>query len=344
MGLKVLILAARKTGYEAIKSILQTRIHTIVGVLIQEYENTAASGTDRREFENLFDERITTNDFATLLMHSGIPFWNSDKINSKAIVDIIKSLSPDVGLCIGWTKPINEPLISVPRLGFINFHTSDLPKYRGASSASWAILNGDEAIAVTAYKMLSESVYKGEIFRKQAIPIAPSMDIGELYANVESHLPEMIRELLSKLEVGTICPAKQDEKWTAYSYLRYPSDGWIDWMKPAREIDRLVRASSRPYHGAFTCWNMKKIIVWKGYLMPEPPVCHGVPGHIIEIDDNSHAKVITGEGIYVISEIQPEGNGPVAPGHFIKGEQQRLGLSNGEMFEVLNALLKNANL
>ena len=78
--------------------------------------------------------------------------------------------------------------------------------------------------------------------------------------------------------------------------------------------------------------------------MPEPPVCHGVPGHIIEIDDNFHARVITSEGIYVISEIQPEGSSPVAPGHFIKGEQQRLGLSNGEMFEVLNSLLKKANL
>ena len=328
MGLKVLVLAGRKTGYKVIRHLLELKEHTVVGVFSQDYKN-------------LVNDGITCRDYAELLSQSNIPFWKTDKIHDNKTVNLIKDLSPDIGLSIGWRRLVKEPVISIPRLGFINFHTSDLPRYRGFASTSWAILNGDNHVGITAHTMLSGSADEGDIFLKRTVPVTNSTDIGTLFEEIESIIPEMVQELLDKLETGAINPVPQDETQCILSFPRHPSDGWIDWSKPAREIDRLVRSVSKPYPGAFTCWNMKKIIVWKGYELSEHPHCVGIPGHVIGSDDDLSIKVITGKGIYVITEIQQENsNEVIPPAILIKGVQQRLGLTSGELFEAMKILWK----
>ncbi|HDY89593.1 MAG TPA: hypothetical protein ENH82_15965, partial [bacterium] len=194
-------------------------------------------------------------------------------------------------------------------------------------------------VAITAHKMLSGIADEGDIFLKKIIPVTNSTDIGTLFEEIESVIPGMVHELLDGIESGTINPIPQDETKCILSYPRYPSDGWIDWSKPAKEIDRLVRSVSKPYPGAFTCWNMKKIFIWKGYVLAEHPPFVGVPGHVIGSDDNLSVKVLTGEGIYVVTEINEEnGDEIIPPATLIKGVQQRLGLTSGELFEVLKLL------
>jgi len=326
MGLKVLVLACRKTGYESIKHILDVNRHTITGVFTEDYDNLVNNG-------------ISSGDYAELLAESGVKLWKTDRLHDNDVVGIIRELSPDIGLSIGWRRLVKEPVISIPALGFYNFHTSELPKYRGFASTSWALLNGDSHIAITAHKMLSGIADEGDIYLKEKIPITDTTDIGTLFNRIESIIPGMVHEFLDKIESGALIPLPQDEKKCVLSLPRVPSDGWIDWSKPAVEIDRLVRSVSKPYPGAFTCLNMKKIIVWKGYVLSEHPPYVGVPGHVIGSGDNHSVRVLTGDGVYVITEIQLEKSGDaIPPANLIKGVQQRLGLTSGELFEVVKQL------
>ena len=47
---------------------------------------------------------------------------------------------------------------------------------------------------------------------------------------------------------------------------RTPLDGKINWLKSAKEIHNLIRATTFPYPGAYTFFKNKKLIIWKSTL------------------------------------------------------------------------------
>lgn len=325
MGLRVVILAGRKTGYLTLKQLIALRKHEIVGVFSKEYKN-------------IINDNITCRDFKRLLSKAGVPFWNSDSIHAAKTVKIIKSLRPDIGLSIGWRRLVREPVISIPRMGFINFHASDLPRYRGFASTSWAILEGDSHIAISAHRMIPGRADEGDIYLKKRIRISKGMDIGGLFGKIEACLPSLVCDLLDRIESGKIKPQPQNEAQSICSLPRVPYDGWIDWAKPARQIDRLVRAVAKPYPGAFTCWKGKKLFIWEGHVLKSSKRYIGIPGQVIGQNNDLSIKVLTGKGIYVANKVQLEGSKIcLSPGKIIRGRQQRLGLTCGELFHLLRS-------
>ena len=43
---------------------------------------------------------------------------------------------------------------------------------------------------------------------------------------------------------------------------RKPEDGLIDWSKSPKEIECFVRAQTKPYPGAYTVIDGKKVTIW----------------------------------------------------------------------------------
>jgi methionyl-tRNA formyltransferase len=325
MGLKILLLACRATGREAVKRIAASK-HKLVALASQ-------------DFAGQVDDDVSASDFAALAENCGAVSWTDGKLSSPETLEAIRALSPDIGLSVGWRRLVKEPLISIPRLGFYNFHTSDLPRYRGFASTSWAILRGDARVGVCAHEMRSGKADEGDIFLRKSIDVSGSRDIGDLFRDAPATVADMVVELLDGLEDGSLRGVPQDESEAILSFPRRPSDGWIDWTRGAVEIDRLVRSVARPYPGAFTCWNMRKLTVWKGHVDHAFPAFAGVPGHVARINDDLTADVLTGDGVYSIEELQLEGDAaPRRPGELLKGSQQRLGLSSGELFEIITSL------
>ena len=50
------------------------------------------------------------------------------------------------------------------------------------------------------------------------------------------------------------------------SFGKKPEDGLIDWNLSGKEIETLIRATSKPYPGAFSFYNDSKVIFWKAKL------------------------------------------------------------------------------
>lgn len=51
---------------------------------------------------------------------------------------------------------------------------------------------------------------------------------------------------------------------------RSPEDGLIDWSQDARVVDRLIRAQTHPYPGAFTL-SWKRLYIWRSRIdLPFP--------------------------------------------------------------------------
>ena len=58
-------------------------------------------------------------------------------------------------------------------------------------------------------------------------------------------------------------PVLQDESRASWRSQRHPDDGSIDWSQPAIDVQRWIRAQSRPYPGAFTFVGGTKASIWK---------------------------------------------------------------------------------
>ena len=130
MGLRVLILAGRKTGYEAIRRIMRSKKHTIVGVFSQVYDNMVNDG-------------VTADDYARLLSGSGAGFWQTDRIHSGKYTDamvmfrayktsLFRELDLDKDASYAWVEKLFhtmvgiEPLLSI-RAAKRKLKVADIP-------------------------------------------------------------------------------------------------------------------------------------------------------------------------------------------------------------------------
>src|SRR3990170_3321568 len=74
----------------------------------------------------------------------GLPVLQPERVNAPDSLAAINNLEPDAIVIAAYGQILKQPLLDIPRRGCLNVHASLLPKYRGASPVTAAILAGDE--------------------------------------------------------------------------------------------------------------------------------------------------------------------------------------------------------
>ena len=72
------------------------------------------------------------------------PVINTNNINSKKTIEIIKGLKPDLIFSIYFNQIIKEELLTIPSYGLVNIHPSYLPEYRGVGPTFWVLANNEK--------------------------------------------------------------------------------------------------------------------------------------------------------------------------------------------------------
>lgn len=68
---------------------------------------------------------------AQLAREKNIPLLQPEKVrNNPEFLTEIKNLTPDICLVVAYGKILPQALLDIPPMGFLNVHTSLLPKYR----------------------------------------------------------------------------------------------------------------------------------------------------------------------------------------------------------------------
>ena len=80
------------------------------------------------------------------------------------------ALQPDLGVIVAYGGLVREPLLSAPRLGWINLHFSLLPRWRGAAPVQRAILGGDDITGASVFQLVPE-LDAGDVFGALTEPI-----------------------------------------------------------------------------------------------------------------------------------------------------------------------------
>jgi len=233
----------------------------------------------------------------------GIPTLYSDDINSDNTIEWIKSKSPDVIFCFGWSKLIKRKLLDIPPLGVVGFHPTALPKNRGRHPLIWALVLGLKSTASTFF-FINAGVDSGDIISQREISIDEEDDARTLYDKVIQTALKQLDEFIPLLAKGNFTRIKQDETIANIWRKRNIADGTIDWRMSAECIHNLVRGLTKPYAGAHFMLDGKEIKVWKTSIIKDVE-CNIEPGKVL-LQSGSGTVIKCGVGAIALLITEPE--------------------------------------
>ena len=250
--IKIAFCTCVQLGKSCIETIISSGGHFDLLLTLHDHKSQKKSG------------RVYIDDIAN---DNVIPLYKLNHINDADVAEVVKKHEIDWLFIIGWSQIASIDILKVPRKGVIGAHPTLLPIGRGRAAVPWAILKGLDKTGVTFFKM-DEGVDTGEILDQFEIPLRSDETATTLYNKVnEAHI-ELTQQIWPKLIDDLVIGVKQDESLASYWEGRTPEDGELNLSMALIEVDRLVRATTRPYPGAYKMYNTKKkIIIWGGSLV-----------------------------------------------------------------------------
>jgi methionyl-tRNA formyltransferase len=243
-------------------------------------------------------------------------------VDYEGLVDPGRPSMPPLCLVAGWYHMVPRRFRNHFALGCLGFHASLLPQLRGGAPLNWAILSNLSETGVTLFQM-ADGVDDGPIYAQERLPIGARMQIADLVATSRQACAKLVRNNLRDILAGRTLPRPQTGVGS-YALQRVPEDGRIDWRRPAREIDRLVRAVGHPYPGAFTTFQGDRLFIWSTEPAPAELVIHGAPGQIARTAESPHPCVVTGEGALCLVEAKDASSGDMIDA-LLRANNKRLG-------------------
>lgn len=204
--------------------------------------------------------RIYLDDFAR---QHNVPLVKSRHVSDDAVINAVKAHEIDWLFIIGWSQIATAATLAAPTKGCIGIHPTLLPVGRGRAAVPWAILKGLDETGVTMFK-LDEGVDTGPILAQRRIPLTPTTTATDLYAEVGQAHKSLMRSAWPSLVDDSVELLEQDNSKATEWPGRRPEDGEIRPEMTVVEVDRLVRAVTAPYPGAFVNNNGTSLRIWSG--------------------------------------------------------------------------------
>lgn len=208
--------------------------------------------------------------------------------------------------------------LSAPRFGCINVHASLLPKYRGPSPVSSAILSGDKTTGTTIMRM-EPAFDTGPIIAQKRLKIAPDDTRGSLSEKLAEQGAALLVQALPDYIAGQLPLQMQKTQQVTQTHLLSKRDGRIDWHKSAAHIDLLVRAYT-PWPGAWTMWQEQPLKILRVAVLNPDVSCATVDavGKTFVTADG-YLAVQCGKGSIKILEAQRAGKKPMGSKELLQG-------------------------
>lgn len=154
----------------------------------------------------------------------------------------------DLGVIVAFGGLVREPLLSAPRLGWINLHFSLLPAYRGAAPVQHALIAGETTTGLSVFH-LTEGLDEGDLYAQRSHPIGAHDTAGSLLDRLAIEGASVVADVVDRLAAGTIGVTPQEGQPTFAPKLDR-ADGRLRFTESASTISARLRGTT-PEPGAF---------------------------------------------------------------------------------------------
>lgn len=289
------------------------REHQVVGVVTQP-DRPAGRGRS-----------LVPSPVKRLALELGLPLFQPQTLRTPEAVAHLATWEPEVIVVAAFGQILRAEVLNLPPHGCLNLHASLLPRWRGAAPIPAAILIGDAVTGVTVMRM-NEGLDTGPLLAQREVPIAPDDTTASLGAKLAQTGADLLREVLPPYLSGELTSQPQPEESVTYAPQLRKEDGRLDWLQPAVELDRRVRAFY-PWPGAFTTWAGRQLKVLRAAPVPawrgSSP-----PGRVFVL--NGGVVVATGSGALQLLDVQLAGKRAMDVESFVRGQRDFIGALLGE--------------
>lgn len=249
-------------------------------------------------------QKLTPSPIKQLAQQHGLPVWQPERLRRDAgVLDELEALGADFFIVVAYGQILPERVLAMPVQGCINVHASLLPKYRGAAPINWAIYHGETQTGATTM-LMDVGLDTGPMLRKVLVPIGPRTNCEQLALTLSEIGARLLSDTLMHFE--DIVPQPQDDVESSQAPLIHKEQYPIDWQQSGRQITNQVRAF---YPYVFTYHRSERLRVRDCYLLDQLRTDSKdlMPGTVINIIKESGIEVSTGDGVLLLTEVQPAG-------------------------------------
>ena len=258
-----------------------------------------------------------------------IPVWQPGSLKKAENSAKLAELHADLYIVAAFGQILPQAVLDQPRYGTLNIHASLLPKYRGVSPISEAILQGDAETGVTIM-LLDAGIDTGPMLARRSIPIDEDDTTGSLTDKLAQLGAKTLLEMLPLWVNGKITPRPQDASLASYTHMLRKEDGAIAWQEPAALLARKVRAYT-PWPGAYTHWRGKLLKIISAQASNQVSGETVKPGTVYAPQEQGRKTlaVVTGNGALIVRQVQIEGKRAMSADEFLRGYAQIVGETLG---------------
>jgi methionyl-tRNA formyltransferase len=247
-------------------------------------------------------------DFASL---HDIHVYSAEKYSLKSDTDYqtISDLNIDLAFVMGWQRLIPGPILEQFSVGAFGMHGSaaNLPKGRGRSPMNWSIIEGKKSFYTNLFKY-DAGADSGNVLDFVKFTIT-DQDTGETmhYKNTLS-MEYLIRENYERLCSGNLKLKKQANQTPTYYPKRSPEDSLIDWQDDVQNVERLIRAVTKPFNGAYCFSGNNKVIIYRAQIFDlfDFGFTQEDPGTIVEIYPSGKFLIKGQGGLLLVNEYESD--------------------------------------
>lgn len=232
-------------------------------------------------------------------LEKNIPVYQPLNFKNDQAIEDFKNLAPDLLIVIAYGLILPSKILSIPKLGAINVHTSLLPKWRGAAPIQYAILHGDQETGVTIMQM-DKGMDTGPIISQAKCGIAKDETAQSLHDKLSHLAPNILLKAVNDLVYQKTQKILQDNSKATYTKKINKADALINWNEDALQIERKIRAFT-PWPVAYTHIANSTLRILKAQIAA--PINKAPPGTIVKLDKEG-MLVNTKTDAILIQEVQ----------------------------------------
>ena len=229
--------------------------------------------------------------------------------------DRVRAARADAIVVAAYGLLLPPGLLDAARLGAFNIHASLLPRWRGAAPIQRAILAGDRETGISIMRMDS-GLDTGPVLAQHSLSIGADDDSGTLHDKLAALGADAMVAALAEIEAGRARALPQPATGATYAPKIQKSETRLQWMRPAAELERAVRAF-RPAPGATAQLGDEVLKVWRARVVD----AEGAPGTVL--DRGSRLVIACGESALEIEELQRPGGRRMSASDFLRGRSLR---------------------
>lgn len=247
-----------------------------------------------------------------------------EDVNAKEVIDKIIEAKYNICFVLGSRWIFKEEFINIFRGAIFNYHTSDLPKYKGGGGYRWQVMNQEKNIFIAFHQVVAE-IDRGPILvvAKKKLKGKGKINPKDIFAGLHVFTNEYFDTFLKKFKQTREVQLIKQEKYgaTYFPLLDNEINGAIDLTWGIKDIKLFIEAFSYPYKGAFLFYKGKKIFIKEAEISKRREKFHPFTAGLIINKTDKFLEVAGNGGCILLGEFSNENDEKLLIADFKLGDR-----------------------